>query len=129
MGFTRWNPWKSNPQSMRPATLYQRWRGVRLTTKGLPSTTRIPANSSSARSYQVKVTDAIKPRDYQNITPTMKIPPQADAVHKIIQLPFRVMEGFDTAEKMAIAFGFHKRQSSYYRAASEELGLVEMNRA
>ena len=79
----------------------------------------------SARSYEVRVTDAIKPKDYQNITPTMKIPPQADSVDKIMEFPFRVMEGYDTAEKMAKAFGFHKRQSSYYRAASEELGLVD----
>jgi hypothetical protein len=69
-------------------------------------------------------------RDYSKVAPDkekIRIP-QADDLNKIIELPFRVAEGTDTAEKLAAHFGFDKRQSSYYREASEILGLVESNR-
>jgi hypothetical protein len=51
--------------------------------------------------------------------------PQADDVNKIIQFPLRVYEGYNTSEKMQSVFDFTNRQSSYYRHASEILGLVE----
>jgi hypothetical protein len=51
--------------------------------------------------------------------------PQADDVNKIIQFPLSVYEGYDTSAKMENVFGFTNRQSSYYRHASEILGLVE----
>jgi hypothetical protein len=51
--------------------------------------------------------------------------PQADDVNKIIQFPLSVYEGYDTSGKMESVFDFTNRQSSYYRHASEILGLVE----
>lgn len=69
-------------------------------------------------------------QDYRKVSPDkekIRIP-QADDINKIVEIPFRVAEGIDTAEKMANHFGFDKRQSSYYREASEILGLVELNR-
>lgn len=68
-------------------------------------------------------------KEYQQVTPDKEKPriPQADDLDKIIELPFRVAEGIDTAEKMAKHFQFDKRQSSYYREAAEILGLVELN--
>jgi hypothetical protein len=50
--------------------------------------------------------------------------PQADDVNKISEFPLRVFEGNDTADKIKNVFGFVNRQSSYYRQASEILGLV-----
>ncbi|QLH08922.1 type II restriction enzyme [Candidatus Nitrosotenuis sp. DW1] len=68
-------------------------------------------------------------RDYRVNPDKEKIRiPQADDINKIVELPFRVAEGIDTMEKMAAHFRFDKRQSSYYREASEILGLVELNR-
>lgn len=67
-------------------------------------------------------------KEYEQVTPDkekIRIP-QADDLNKIIELPFRVAEGIDTADKMAKHFKFDKRQSSYYREASEILGLVEL---
>ncbi len=75
---------------------------------------------------QVKVTNPVTADDYRDVMPARKIiPPQADSVDKIIELPFRISEGYDTSEKMTRAFGFVQRQSSYYRQAAELLGLVE----
>lgn len=53
--------------------------------------------------------------------------PQADDVNKIMQLPLRVVEGYNTSTKIQTVFGFVNRQSSYYRHAAELLGLVETN--
>lgn len=68
-------------------------------------------------------------KNYQKVKPVeQKINiPQADDINKIIQFPLRVFEGYDTSEKMIDAFGFVKRQSSYYRQASELLGLVVLD--
>jgi hypothetical protein len=54
--------------------------------------------------------------------------PQADEVNKIIEFPLRVFEGYDTEEKIKHAFGFVNHQSSYYRQASEILGLVSKDK-
>lgn len=72
----------------------------------------------------------LKIKEYQQVNPdTEKIRiPQADDLNKVVELPFRVADGIDTADKMAAYFQFDKRQSSYYREASEILGLVELNR-
>lgn len=77
--------------------------------------------------YKIKLTKKVSIKNYQNIKPDeqkLKIP-QADDVNKIMQFPLRVFEGYNTAEKMIEAFGFVKRQSSYYRQATELLGLVK----
>jgi hypothetical protein len=86
-------------------------------------------NLIQCKQYQIKVSNVISVRNYQNISPVEnKINiPQADDVNKIIQFPLRVFEGYDTSEKMIDAFGFVKRQSSYYRHAAEILGLVEQD--
>jgi hypothetical protein len=49
-------------------------------------------------------------------------------IDKIIQFPLRVMEGYDTSQKMKDAFVFDVRQSSYYRQAAEILGLVKRDK-
>ena len=52
--------------------------------------------------------------------------PQADDFAKIIEFPLQVAAGCNDSGLMAGAFDFAERQSSYYRRASEQLGLVEM---
>lgn len=80
-----------------------------------------------AGKYEIRVTNAVTLKEYRDVRPAKNmVPPQADAVDKIIEFPFRVSEGYDTSEKMTKAFGFVQRQSSYYRQAAELLGLVEM---
>ena len=79
-----------------------------------------------SRKYRIKLSNPISAKIYQKIQPIynrMNIP-QADDINKIIEFPLRVFEGYDTSAKMINAFGFVKRQSSYYRQASELLGLV-----
>jgi uncharacterized protein DUF6997/uncharacterized protein DUF6996 len=81
------------------------------------------------KKYQVKVSDIVSVKQYQQVKPTISLDiPQADDVNKIIQFPFRVFERYDTSEKMVDAFGFVRRQSSYYRQAAEILGLVVLER-
>jgi hypothetical protein len=53
--------------------------------------------------------------------------PQANDVNKIIELPFRVVDGLNKSADMAEYFGFTKRQSSYYREAAESLNLVKLD--
>ena len=69
-------------------------------------------------------------KEYQNVKPvrSKKEIPQADDVNKISEFPLRVFEGYDTADKIKQAFGFVNRQSSYYRHASEILGLVSRDK-
>jgi len=76
--------------------------------------------------YQVKTAERVSVKEYQNVRPAKdkKKIPQADDVNKISEFPLRVSEGYDTADKIKHAFGFVNRQSSYYRQASEILGLV-----
>jgi hypothetical protein len=50
--------------------------------------------------------------------------PQADDINKLLEFPFRVSEGTSNAKDIADHFGFDRRQSSYYREATEALGLV-----
>ena len=52
--------------------------------------------------------------------------PQADSFDKVIQFPIYVSFGFNNSLSMARAFDFTTRQSSYYRQASQMLGLVDM---
>jgi hypothetical protein len=82
------------------------------------------------KQYQIVVLRSLSVKGYQNIKPLSgkaKIP-QADDVNKIIQFPLRVFDGYDTAKRMVDAFGFVNRQSSYYRHASEILGLVTVDK-
>lgn len=81
----------------------------------------------NSKKYKIKLSNnPISVNSFQKIQPIEKRLniPQADDINKIIQFPLRVFEGYDTSEKMIDAFGFVKRQSSYYRQASELLGLV-----
>lgn len=80
-----------------------------------------------SESYQIQLTNIISVKQYQKVTPNKLDIPQADDVNKIIQFPFRVFEGYDTSEKMIDAFGFVRRQSSYYRQAAQILGLVALD--
>jgi hypothetical protein len=79
-----------------------------------------------SKQYQVKVSHRLSIKAYQNVRPMeiKKEIPQADDVNKISEFPLRVFEGYDTADKIKYVFGFVNRQSSYYRQASEILGLV-----
>lgn len=54
------------------------------------------------------------------------IVPQANDVEKILEFPFRVSEGMNNSADIAKYFDFDPRQSSYYREATEALGLVEL---
>jgi hypothetical protein len=82
-----------------------------------------------SKKYKVKLSNPISPKSYQKIQPIKKKQniPQADDINKIIEFPLRVFEGYDTSAKMINAFGFVKRQSSYYRQAAELLGLVVLD--
>lgn len=78
------------------------------------------------KQYQIKTVERLSVKEYQNVRP-MKGKneiPQADDVNKISEFPLRVFEGYNTADKIKHVFGFVARQSSYYRHASEILGLV-----
>jgi hypothetical protein len=79
-----------------------------------------------SKQYQVKVSHRLSIKAYQDVIPmkNKKEIPQADDVNKISEFPLRVFEGNDTADKIKNVFGFVNRQSSYYRQASEILGLV-----
>jgi len=50
--------------------------------------------------------------------------PQANDLDKVIELVFKVNEGINNYKDVAKYFDFDERQSSYYREASEALGLV-----
>lgn len=50
--------------------------------------------------------------------------PQADDFAKVMEFPFHVARGCTDAGLIAGAFDFSPRQSSYYRRASEQMGLV-----
>jgi hypothetical protein len=74
--------------------------------------------------------ERISVKEYQKVKPVKdkREIPQADDVNKISEFPLRVSEGYDTADKIKHAFGFVNRQSSYYRHASEILGLVSRDK-
>jgi uncharacterized protein DUF6997 len=82
------------------------------------------------KTYQIQISNNVPVTVYQNVTPenSKRDIPQADDVNKIIEFPLRVFEGYDTAEKIKRQFGFVNRQSSYYRQASEILGLVSKDK-
>ena len=50
--------------------------------------------------------------------------PQADDFAKIIDFPMQVAAGFNDSGLIAGAFDFSERQSSYYRRAAQQMGLV-----
>jgi C-terminal AAA-associated domain len=78
------------------------------------------------RQFKIRVSNVPSIKQFTNIsTREDLVIPQADDVNKIIQFPLRVYEGYNTSEKMENVFDFTNRQSSYYRHASEILGLVE----
>ena len=84
-------------------------------------------NLIQSKQYQIKVSKVLSVKQFQDIQPAqekIKIP-QADKVDRIIQYPLMISQGHDTAEKMMSLFDFTNRQSSYYRHASEILGLVK----
>lgn len=56
------------------------------------------------------------------------IVPQADDLNKVVELVQKVAKGTADSQSMADAFGFDKRQSSYYREAAEALGFVCMEK-
>jgi len=50
--------------------------------------------------------------------------PQANSMDKIQMIPFLVNEGYNDVKKLKKIFEFRGRQSSYYREATEMLGLI-----
>jgi hypothetical protein len=80
--------------------------------------------------YLVKSAGRLSGKEYQNVRPVQnkKEIPQADDVNKISEFPLRDSEGYNTADKIKHAFGFVNRQNSYYRHASEILGLVSRDK-
>lgn len=53
--------------------------------------------------------------------------PQADAFWRVAEMPLLVEQGINTSAKVAVHYGFNRRQSSYYREAAEILGLLHLN--
>ena len=51
--------------------------------------------------------------------------PQADDFGKVMDFPLQIAAGCNDAGLMAGAFDFTPRQSSYYRRAAEQIGLVD----
>lgn len=84
--------------------------------------------------FRVQFPDLEKPRtlgDWLQKVPLAPITekweiPQADDFSKIIEFPLQVAAGFNDSGLMAGAFDFAERQSSYYRRANEQLGLVHL---
>src|SRR2546425_5033296 len=58
--------------------------------------------------------------------PKLDIVPQADDFQKVADFPLLVDSGIDTALQCSAHYGITRRQGSYYREASEALGLVSM---
>jgi hypothetical protein len=56
--------------------------------------------------------------------PSLDIVPQADDFQKVADFPLLVHTGIDTAKKWAQHYGITERQGSYYREATEAMGLV-----
>ena len=54
--------------------------------------------------------------------------PQADSFWRVAEMPLLVEQGINTSSKVAAHYGFDPRQSSYYRQATEFLGLVALER-
>jgi len=85
-------------------------------------------------SLQLKRSDSIKITKKKNIEiqdiikkskiSRKNIIPQANDLDKIIELVFKVEEGINDYHKVAKYFQFRERQSSYYREATEALGLL-----
>ncbi len=73
--------------------------------------------------FRIKAPEAQQFAKHGDLT---KVVPQADDLAKIIELPIQVHLGSADSEKIARHFHFTKRQSSYYRQATEGLGLVEL---
>lgn len=65
--------------------------------------------------------------DIRNKKEQKTIVPQADDVKKILEFPFLVSERMNNALDIARYFEFNPRQSSYYREATEALGLLKLN--
>ena len=51
--------------------------------------------------------------------------PQADDFAKVIDFPLQVAAGCNDSGLIAGAFDFSERQSSYYRRATEQMGLIQ----
>jgi hypothetical protein len=54
--------------------------------------------------------------------------PQADSFWRVAEMPLLVEQGINNANKVAKHYEFAPRQSSYYREASEFLGLISLNK-
>jgi hypothetical protein len=70
--------------------------------------------------HEIALSD-IKPK---GIVPYKDLIPQANDLNKVIELAFKVTEGFNDYRNIAHYFKFDDRQSSYYREAAEAIGLV-----
>jgi hypothetical protein len=54
--------------------------------------------------------------------------PQADSFWRVAEIPLLIEQGINTSGKMAAHYKFDPRRSSYYRQASEFLGLVQQEK-
>jgi hypothetical protein len=54
--------------------------------------------------------------------------PQADSFWRVAEIPLLIEQGINTSIKVAAHYDFAPRQSSYYRQASEFLGLVMLEK-
>ena len=82
-----------------------------------------------AAQYKILISKTISANNFKHIPEDNNLRrvgiPQVDDVNKIIEFSIRVLEGYDNAESIKAVLGFVNRQSSYYRQASELLGLIE----
>jgi len=92
-----------------------------------PSTSLEAIRLVGVNRYRIRLSEAISIRKLREVPTRGILVPQADSVDKLIEFPFRIAEGYDTAEKMAKVFRFVRRQSSYYRHAAQLLGLVRFD--
>jgi hypothetical protein len=77
------------------------------------------------RKERYLIEEAEPPVDrFEAIEPEIDVVPQADDFQKVADFPLLVASGIDTARKWAEHYGITSRQSSYYREASEAMGLV-----
>ena len=79
---------------------------------------RFPADAPRTLGDWLKLTPAIATNGNWEV-------PQADDFAKIIDFPLQIAAGCNDSGLIAGAFDFSERQSSYYRRAAEQMGLIQ----
>lgn len=79
------------------------------------------------RSVFIKEKNTIELKDIKPVDQVIyrDLIPQANDLEKVIELIFKVKEGYNHPRDISAHFDFTIRQSSYYRHAAEALGLIK----